>query len=148
MEMMRHIFMYMMEEGFYPSYEKTHILFEFEDNPAILEYTNGILSVRIFFTIEEETFNIFLEASNSTMSETTCVKPVILEDRRTLMFSSETLCDNMREFKKFFPRSLKYLNDTLHVHKSEMNDLLQKNVLYKDLYTHNNEYDATKKLCS
>lgn len=146
--MMKHIFMYMMEEGYYPSYEITHILFEFEDNPAILEYTSGVLTIRIFFTIEEETFNIFLEASNSTMSETACVKPVVLEDRQTLMFSSETLCDNMRDFKKFLPRLLKNLKDALQVHKREMKNLLQKNVLYKDLYTHNNEYDATKKLCS
>ena len=48
---MRVIFRCMMEEGYYPSYEKTHILFNVEDNVAVLEYEEDILSIRIFFSI-------------------------------------------------------------------------------------------------
>jgi hypothetical protein len=148
MEMTRSIFRFLMEGGYYPTYEKTHILFELDDNPAILEYAKGKMTVRIFFTIEEDTYNIFLEASNTTMSGTFNIKPVILDDRRTLMFSCETMCDNMREFKKFFPRSLEYIKDALILHRHEMKELLQKSMLNKDLYTHDNEYQTSKKFCS
>ena len=146
--MTRSIFRFLMEEGYYPTYENTHILFDLDGNPAVLEYEKGMMTVRIFFTIEEDTYNIFLEAANTTMSGTFNVKPVVLEDRQTLMFSCETMCDNMREFKKFFPRSLEYLRDTLILHRHEMKKLLQKSMFNKDLYTHDDEYKTTKKFCS
>lgn len=148
MEMVKSIFRFLMEEGFYPTYEKTHITFEFEDNPATLEYEKGLLTIRIFFTIDEESFNMFLDAGNSTMAGTVGVKPVVLEDHKTLMFCAETMCDNMREFKKFFPRSLWNIKDCLMVHRKFMKSLLQKNMLDQNLYTHNDEYDSAKKFCS
>jgi hypothetical protein len=48
---MRSIFRCMMEEGYYPVYENTHITFGLEDNLAVVEYEEGILSVRLFFSI-------------------------------------------------------------------------------------------------
>ena len=69
-----------MEGGYYPTYEKTHISFELEDNTAILEYEEGVLAVRLFFSIDEDTYSIFLEASNSAMTGTTGVKPIVLDD--------------------------------------------------------------------
>lgn len=148
MEKAAQIFRFLMEEGYYPTYEKTHIIFRLDDNQATLEYQNGIITIRIFFSIEEETLDMFLEAANATMSESICVKPVILEDRKTLMLCTETMCDNIREFKKFFPRSVGYIKDALYIHRHQMRKLLQKNVLYKDLYTHDHEYDTTKKFCN
>ena len=58
----RRIFRYLMEERYYPQYEKTHILFELDGNMAVLEYEEGILSVRLFFSIDEEEYDNFLEA--------------------------------------------------------------------------------------
>lgn len=142
------IFRFLMEEGYYPTYEKTYISFDLEDNMAVLEYEEGVLAVRLFFSIDEDTYSIFLEASNSAMTGTTGVKPIVLDDHKTLMFSAETMCDNMREFKKFFPRSIRNIKDTLVLHRHEMKALLQKNMLYKDLYTHDDEYEASKKFCS
>ena len=79
---MRSIFQCMMEGGYRPSYEKNHILFNIEDNIGVVEYEEGILSVRIFFSIEEGASELFLVASNAAMSETFIVKPVILEDMK------------------------------------------------------------------
>ena len=49
------IFQYLMEEGYFPRFELTHILFEYEDNTAMLEYKDGMMCIRVFFSIDEET---------------------------------------------------------------------------------------------
>lgn len=118
------IFRCMMEEGYYPIYEKTHIVFGLDDNLAIVEYEEGVLSVRLFFSIDAETYPLFLEAANETMLKAFVVKPVVLDDMKNLMFSCETLCDTVREFRKFFPRCLELLREALNQHRSEMKKLL------------------------
>ena len=120
----RKIFRYMMEEGYYPVYEKTHILFNIDDNVAVVEYDEEILSVRVFFSIEEDAYDLFLEASNATMVGTYLVKPAILDDMKNIMFSCEIPCDNLREFRKFFPRCLELLREALRAHKSEMRRMI------------------------
>ena len=121
---MRSIFRCMMEEGYYPTYEKTHILFNIDDNTAVVEYEEGVLSIRLFFSIEEEAYDLFLEASNATMTETFLVKPAILDDMKNIMFSCEMLCDNLRELKKFMPKGISRIKEALEVHKSEMKSLI------------------------
>ncbi len=117
---LRTIFRYMMEEGYYPKYEKTHILFEIDDNVGVVQYQEDILSIRLFFTIDEDAYALFLEASNSTMIETFTVKPVILEDMKNIMFSCEIICDNLRDLRRFFPRGVDRIRESLIVHKAEM----------------------------
>lgn len=121
---MRSMFRCMMEEGYYPSFEQTHIQFDLDDNIAVVEYEEGVLSVRLFFSIEEEAYEIFLEASNMMMSETYAVKPVILEDLKNIMFSCEMRCDNLREFRKCLPWATDRLREALKVHKGEMKKLI------------------------
>lgn len=121
---MRSIFRCMMEGGYYPIYEKSHIIFGLDDNLCVVEYEEGILSTRLFFSIEEDNYPIFLEASNEAMLKTFVVKPVVLDDMKNLMFSCELPCDNIREFRKFFPRSIELLRETLKQHKTEMKKLL------------------------
>lgn len=124
----------MMEGGYYPIYEKTHILFDMEDNIGVVEYENGVLAVRLFFIIDEEAYNLFTEVSNTVMQESDLVKPVILDDRCNLMFSCETMCDNVREFRKFFPRCIKLINETLLLHRSEVKNI----IMYKDFKNRTN----------
>ena len=121
---MRSIFRCMMEDGYYPSYENTHILFKIEDNTAVVEYEEGILSVRIFFSIEEEAYDLFLEASNATMTESFLVKPAILDDMQNIMFSCEILCDTQKEFRKFFPKAIERMKEAIILHKAEMKRLI------------------------
>ena len=121
---MRNIFRVMMEEGYYPIYERTHIVFGLDDNLAVLEYEEGVLSVRLFFSIEQESYPLFLEAANQTMLKAFSVKPVVLDDMKNLMFSCEILCDTVREFRKFFPRGVEMLKEAIRIHKKEMKKLL------------------------
>ena len=121
---LKKIFRCMMEDGYYPEFEKTHILFDMDGNIAVVEYRKDILSVQLFFSIESELSEIFLEASNLAMLDSFIVKPVVLDDRKNIMFSCETICDNMREFRKFFPRAIERLRDALTSHKTEMKKLL------------------------
>lgn len=121
---MRSIFRCMMECGYYPEYEKTHIMFAVDDNTGVVEYEEGILSIRVFFTIEEDAYDLFLEASNSIMAETYIVKPVILDDMKNIMFSFEMLCGNLREFKKNFPYGVECLKNAIILHKKEMKNLI------------------------
>ena len=114
----------MMEEGYYPTFEQTHIQFGLDDNIAVVEYEEGVLSVRLFFSIEEEAYEIFLEASNMMMIETFAVKPVILEDMKNIMFSCEMRCDTIKEFKKSLPWAIDKIQEALKVHKSEMKKLI------------------------
>lgn len=114
----------MMEEGYYPKYEKTHILFELADNTAVVEYEEGVLSIRLFFSIEEDAYDLFLEACNATMLETSLVKPAILDDMTNLMFSCEMLCDTQKDFKRFFQRGVEKLSEALMMHKAEMKRLI------------------------
>ena len=48
------------------------------------------------------------------------VKPVVMNDLKNLMFSCEMFCDNVREFRKFFPRSIDILREAMHLHRIEM----------------------------
>ena len=121
---MRGIFKCMMEGGFYPSYEISHIFFEFEENTAVVEYEEGVLSVRIFFSIEPDTYDIFKEVSNTSMSMSLGVKAIVVDDRKNLMFSCEFLCDTEREFRKFFTRGLSLLKEAVETHKSQMRKLI------------------------
>ncbi len=117
---LRKIFRYLMEEGYYPKYEKTHILFNIDDNIGVVQYQEGILSIRIFFSIDYEAYSLFLEASNATMVETLVVKPAVIDDMKNIMFSCEIMCDTLRDLRRFFPRGLELLNEALTVHKAEM----------------------------
>ena len=121
---MRVIFRCMMEDGYYPTYENTHILFNIEDNVAVLEYKEDILSIRIFFSIEEDEYDLFLEASNAAMLESFIVKPVIMDNMKNIMFSCEMMCGTLREFRNFFPRGIQYLKDAIAVHKIQMKRLI------------------------
>ena len=114
------VFKYMMESGYNPSYEYSHIQFDFEGNIAVVEYENGFASVKIFFSIEPEECDMFIEASNRTMFKTYSVKPVALEDRENIVFSCEFFCDSIRDFRRFFPRALECLSEGLSTHRAEM----------------------------
>ena len=114
----------MMEEGYYPTFEQTHIQFGMDDNIAVVEYEEGILAVRLFFTIDEDAYDLILEASNLTMLETYAVKSAILDDMKSLMFSCEIMCDNLREFRKLFPRAVSRLSEALTIHKAEVKKMI------------------------
>ena len=116
---LRSIFRYMMEEGYYPTFENSHILFEIEGTMAIVEYEEGILAIRLFFSLEEEDNNILLASSNATMMETYIVKPIVLEDYKSLMFSCETFCETLGELKRFFPKGILLLTEAINEHKSQ-----------------------------
>ena len=121
---MRSIFRCMMEGGFYPTFEKSHILFGIDDNLGVVEYEEGIVSIRLFFSIEEEFRELFMDASNITMEQSYAVKSVVLDDMKNIMFSCEFLCDTEKEFRKFFPRALELLSEALDIHKDEMKKLI------------------------
>ena len=121
---MHSMFKAMMEGGYYPYYNKTHIMFSHDDNIVIVEHEDGILCVRLFFTIEEEAYDLFLEASNQTMLNTFVTKPVLMDDMKTIMFSCETFCDNIREFRKLFPRCIHLIDESIATHKKEMKKLV------------------------
>lgn len=114
----------MMEGGYYPTFEKTHIIFAMEDNLGVVEYEEGILSIRLFFSIDEDTGEMFMEACNKTMQETYGVKGVVLDDMKNIMFSCEFPCDTEKEFRKFFPRGIELINEALEIHKTEMKKLI------------------------
>lgn len=122
---MRKIFVHMMENGYFPTFEDNCILFDISGNTHVLEYDNGVLTLRTFFSIDREGYEIFLEASNSAMLKSLMVKPVVMDDTKSIMFSCETFCDNIADFKRFFPRMLEYAGKGLNIHKNEMRNLLK-----------------------
>ena len=121
---MRSIFNFLTKQGYHPTYESTYILFELDENSAVVEYEDGILSIRLFFTIDEEAYGLFLEASNAAMMESFIVKPTVLDDMKSIMVSCEMMCDTPGEFKKFFPRGVELLNESLYMHKEEIKKLI------------------------
>ncbi len=120
----RRIFRCMMEDGYYPIFEKTHIQFGMEDNIAVVEYEEGILAVRLFFSIEEDAYDFFLEASNSMMMYNWCVKAAVLDDMKNIMFSCEIPCHTARDFRRFFPQCVSLLKEAIRSHKAEMKKLI------------------------
>ncbi len=132
---MKTIFRYMMEEGYYPQYEKTHIIFDIDDNIGVVQYQEDILSIRVFFAIDEEAHSLFLEASNATMVETFAVKPAILDDRKNIMFSCEIICDNLRDLRRFFPRGVNRLREAIQAHKMEMKKAIMSDSLNSNSIT-------------
>jgi hypothetical protein len=121
---MRKIFACMMENGCCPTFEDGYILFDVDDNTSVLEYENGVLTLRTFFTIDKEGYEMFLEASNYAMIKSYMIKPVIMEDMKSIMFSCETFCDNIREFRKFLPHCIHLIDESIAAHKKEMKKLV------------------------
>jgi len=121
---LRSIFRYMMENGYYPVYEKTHITFEFKGNLAVLELDEDILCIRLFFSIEEDDYDNMLEASNACMLKTYMIKPALLDDMASLMFSCECICMTYRDFTRFFPRMTSMLEEAVGIHKEEMKQII------------------------
>lgn len=122
---MRDVFVYMMENGYCPTYEDGYILFDTDDNTSVLEYENGVVMLRTFFTIDMEDYEMFLEASNYAMIKSSMIKSVIMEDMKSIMFSCETFCMTMGDFKRFFPLMIDCLRKGMAVHKTEMRELLK-----------------------
>ena len=120
-----------MEDGYYPKYEKSHLLFYIDGDMTVLEYENNILVMRILFSIDEKDYNVFLEASNTVMMNTLTVKTVMPEDRKSIIFSCETMCDNKKSLRKFLPAMISNLKDAMNLHREEM----RKQILAYTLYT-------------
>ena len=106
-------------------FQKTECIAEAGTPVSRILNENGILTLRTFFTIDEDGYDIFLEASNSAMVKSYMVKPVIMEDMKSIMFSCETFCSSLRDFKRFFPKMIEYSVKGLQVHKNEMRMLLE-----------------------
>jgi hypothetical protein len=123
---MREIFTYMMEKGYMPSYEDDHIVFEADDNTSVMEYEDGVLALRTFFTIDSDAYEMFLEASNGSMMKSYMAKAVVLEDKESLMFSCETFCQTFSDFCRFFPKLLLCAGDALAIHKSLIRELMSR----------------------
>lgn len=121
---MMDIFRCMMEDGYYPSFEENHIQFDLDGNTAVVTYDEDILAVRVFFSIDEEEYGLFLEASNMMMLETYSVKPAVMDDMSSLMFSCEVMCDNAKDFRRFFHRTVERLHSAMRAHKNEMRKLV------------------------
>lgn len=128
----RKIFRYLMENGYEPTLEKTYILFSTQGNTGVMEYDEGIISLRLFFSIEEDEYSDFLEASNSCMQSVFMIRPVVLDDRKTLMFSCENICDTFRDFERFFPKMVETLQEGLTMHKYLMKLNLRKSFIEQD----------------
>ena len=110
----------MMEEGYYPKFEKTQVIFNIGDDMAVLEYKHEVISMRVLFSIDEEYYNLFLEISNSITMSSPTVKAGITDNGRNLMFCCETLCDNRKSFRKHLPVMVASLSRTIEMHREEM----------------------------
>ncbi|MBO5418673.1 MAG: hypothetical protein J6A22_01190 [Bacteroidales bacterium] len=113
----------LMEEGYHPNLEDGYVSVYLNDNVYILEYGEGIVSVMLFFSVDEEACFSFMQASNVMHLKCTTVKAVMLDDNESLMFRSEFFCNTVRQFRKFFPRSIEMLDDAVTVHRMEMKNL-------------------------
>jgi hypothetical protein len=111
---------YMMEERYYPKYEKTHLLFYIDGNMTLLEYENDILVMRVFFSINEDDFYLFMEVSDTVMLNTHTVKALVTHDRKSIMFCCETMCDNRKSLRKFLPAMISNLKDAMNQHREQM----------------------------
>ena len=121
---LKNIFMHMMENGYEPSFEENHIQFGIGEDTAVVQYEEGIMSVRLFYSIDEDEYDLFLEASNMTMLKTYAVKAAVLDNMTDLLFSCEFLCDDIRDFRRYLPMAVDMLKKALKIHKEEMRKLI------------------------
>ena len=70
----------MMEDGYYPVYRKTYITFSIGDDTAVLEYNQGILTLKIFFSIDDEYAALLLTAANTIMQSSPTIKSLMDEE--------------------------------------------------------------------
>lgn len=127
---------YMMEEGYYPKYEKTHLLFYIDGNMTLLEYENDILVMRVFFSINEDDFNLFMEVSDTVMLNTHTVKALVTHDRKSIMFCCETMCDNRKSLRKFLPAMISNLKAAMNQHREQMRMQILTHTLYTTASTY------------
>lgn len=121
---LRSIFRCMMEDGYCPEYEKQYITFCIDDNIGVVGYEEGILFIRIVFSIDKESYEIFLEASNIAMQRSYGVKAVTFEESGNIMFSCEFPCNTESVFRKSMARGVELLREAIKVHKEEMKRIL------------------------
>lgn len=121
---MQTIFKYMMEEGYNPDFEYSHIQFNLDGNIAVVDTEDNFVSLRMFFSIDKEDYDIFLEASNLTMLKTYAIKPAIMDDMENIVFSNEFFCETAHDLKRFFPRAVETMREGLDTHKCEMRKLV------------------------
>ena len=121
---MQAIFKYMMESGYNPDFQYSHIQFNLDGNIAVVDTEEDFVSLRIFFSIEKEDYDLFLEASNQTMLKTYAIKPAVMNDMENIVFSNEFFCETVHDLKRFFPRAVETMREALDAHKSEMHKLV------------------------
>lgn len=126
----------MMEEGYYPKYEKTQLLFYIDRNMTLLEYENDILVMRVFFSINEDDFNLFMEVSDTVMLNTHTVKALVTHDRKSIMFCCETMCDNRKSLRKFLPAMISNLKAAMNQHREQMRMQILTHTLYTTASTY------------
>ena len=103
----------MMEDGYYPVYRKTYITFSIGDDTAVLEYNQGILTLKIFFSIDDEYAALLLTAANTIMQSSPTIKSLMDEDGKNITFSCETFCTSKRDFRKILPAMISRLQEAL-----------------------------------
>ena len=103
----------MMEDGYYPIYRKTYITFSIGDDTAVLEYNQGILTLKIFFSIDDEYAALLLTAANTIMQSSPTIKSLMDEDGKNITFSCETFCNTKRDFRKFLPSMISKLQEAI-----------------------------------
>lgn len=121
---MRKIFAYLMENGYRPALEDSCMLLQANDNSFVLEHHDNTLTLRTFYAIEKDEYDLFLEASNMSMLDSFMIKPVIMDEGESLMFSCETFCVTFSDFRRFFPMMMEYMGKGIDAHKHYMNELL------------------------
>ena len=121
---LKSMFKFMMENGYSPSFESGSIQFDLGSDIAVVEYNEGIMSARLFYTIDEDQYDLFLEASNMAMLKSYATKIAVLDSMTDLMFSCEFPCGNLRDFKRFLPMAIDRLKETIKIHKEEMRRLI------------------------
>lgn len=102
-----------MEDGYYPVYRKTYITFSIGDDTAVLEYNQGILTLKIFFSIDDEYAALLLTAANTIMQSSPTIKSLMDEDGKNIIFSCETFCTSKRDFRKILPAMISMLQEAL-----------------------------------
>ena len=127
---------YMMEEGYYPKYEKTQLLFYIDGNITLLEYENDILVMRVFFSINEDDFNLFMEVSDTVMLNTHTVKALVTHNKKSIMFCCETMCDNRKSLRKFLPAMISNLKAAMNQHREQMRMQILTHTLYTTASTY------------
>ena len=115
------IYRVIQEEGYFPTKDTDdEISFKIRGTRFVVgECADGFVYTRLYYGIEDDDVETSIHAANEVNKTFVAIKTIICHDNKTLIFSVESYCRNVQNYRCFFQRSISILGDSVDKFRDE-----------------------------